>query len=435
MKILIYCQFIRNKSQWLGIAPVIFISSLIIALAINGYINIDKNIQVFAGLPDPKPIFGFPIVFGGITLFFVISTLIHMLVKMFKDDYDLLSIVGASRFQLSLLVGGQIFIISSIISLIGYICSIPVTRSYYYVLQYFFGKDILPNIPFRMTLVGGIVTVIVVSSLAFLSGCYYSFKGLNSDTDKKLKILRKIISVVILVASWLFLLLQVFTDSSVLIKAQIIFYLVIFNIPLIYQMSPYIQSSMIRGLSKIMPPNKYMHIISKWNLLYHQAYIKSISAATISVITLVSSFQMISQNILSQFQHNSDLELKVAFIVYMGAPILIVLANIISIAILSLNQEGYEIKQFQILGVSNSQMAWIKLGESLFLSIVSFITALIFNTMIFLLIVSSLSRTLLENMNYSGLFLSNVIISTILFVLLFLSKSVYFMVKASSSML
>lgn len=62
---LIYHQFMRNKEQWLGISPLIFISSLIIGLAVNGYRNIDINTKLFAELPDPKPIFLFPIVFGG----------------------------------------------------------------------------------------------------------------------------------------------------------------------------------------------------------------------------------------------------------------------------------------------------------------------------------------------------------------------------------
>ncbi|HFI0704872.1 TPA: cell division protein FtsX, partial [Streptococcus suis] len=34
---LIYYQFNRSKKQWLGISPVIFISSLVVGLAFNGY--------------------------------------------------------------------------------------------------------------------------------------------------------------------------------------------------------------------------------------------------------------------------------------------------------------------------------------------------------------------------------------------------------------
>lgn len=148
-------------------------------MAINGYINVDINSQAFAGLPDPKPIFMFPVVFGGITLFFAISTLISMLIEMFKDDYTLLAVLGASRFQLSFLVGGQLFIISSLVSFVAYLFSIPITSSYYYFLQYFFGKNVLPDIQFQMSLLGCVLTVLLISLLAFFSGCYYTFKGIK----------------------------------------------------------------------------------------------------------------------------------------------------------------------------------------------------------------------------------------------------------------
>ncbi|HGR7016727.1 TPA: hypothetical protein ACL51C_002085, partial [Streptococcus pneumoniae] len=170
---LVYYQFLHNKKQWLGVSPVIFVSSLVMGLAVNGVINVENNSQVFVGLPDPKPIFMFPIVFGGVTLFFVLSNIINMLVEIFRDDYELLEVLGASLLQLSFLVGGQIFIISSIISFIAYLCSIFVTSNYYYFLQYFFGENILPDIQFQTSAVGCIITVVLISFLAFLSGCFY----------------------------------------------------------------------------------------------------------------------------------------------------------------------------------------------------------------------------------------------------------------------
>lgn len=78
-------------------------------LAVNGVINVENNSQVFVGLPDPKPIFMFPIVFGGVTLFFVLSNIINMLVEIFRDDYELLEVLGASRLQLSFLVGTDFY--------------------------------------------------------------------------------------------------------------------------------------------------------------------------------------------------------------------------------------------------------------------------------------------------------------------------------------
>ncbi|NMH01621.1 permease [Streptococcus pneumoniae] len=430
---LVYYQFLHNKKQWLGVSPVIFVSSLVMGLAVNGVINVENNSQVFVGLPDPKPIFMFPIVFGGVTLFFVLSNIINMLVEIFRDDYELLEVLGASRLQLSFLVGGQIFIISSIISFIAYLCSIFVTSNYYYFLQYFFGENILPDIQFQTSAVGCIITVVLISFLAFLSGCFYTFKKIRNRKSSKIRHVLSIVKRILLLAGfsviWLLSLQQIFQDSTILAKAQIIFNIVILDIVIIYQLSPFIQSYFIKLLSIIIFRNNFMFIVSKWNLLYCKSYIKSISAAITGAILLISSFQMISQNILSQFQDDSDLELKVAFIVYVGAPILIVLANIISIAFLSSHQERIEIQQFEILGTSNYQMVKIKVGEAIFLTFVTSLIAFLLNIKIMALIYYSLEDILIDDMNLLGLILPNFIVSIILFILIFITKSSYFIFK------
>ncbi|VPI84709.1 permease [Streptococcus pneumoniae] len=430
---LVYYQFLHNKKQWLGVSPVIFVSSLVMGLAVNGVINVENNSQVFVGLPDPKPIFMFPIVFGGVTLFFVLSNIINMLVEIFRDDYELLEVLGASRLQLSFLVGGQIFIISSIISFIAYLCSIFVTSNYYYFLQYFFGENILPDIQFQTSAVGCIITVVLISFLAFLSGCFYTFKKIRNRKSSKIRHVLSIVKRILLLAGfsviWLLSLQQIFQDSTILAKAQIIFNIVILDIVIIYQLSPFIQLCFIKLLSIIIFRNNFMFIVSKWNLLYCKSYIKSISAAITGAILLISSFQMISQNILSQFQDDSDLELKVAFIVYVGAPILIVLANIISIAFLSSHQERIEIQQFEILGTSNYQMVKIKVGEAIFLTFVTSLIAFLLNIKIMALIYYSLEDILIDDMNLLGLILPNFIVSIILFILIFITKSSYFIFK------
>ena len=368
----------------------------------------------------------FPVVFGGITLFFAISTLISMLIEMFKDDYTLLAVLGASRFQLSFLVGGQLFIISSLVSFVAYLFSIPITSSYYYFLQYFFGKNVLPDIQFQMSLLGCVLTVLLISLLAFFSGCYYTFKGIKEKNTTKLK---HILSIMIKGS----LLCTFFQDNTILMRAQLIFNIVILDIVIIYQVSPYLQILFIKLFSKLIFRSKFMFISSKWNLLSRKPYIKSVSAAIIGAILLISSFQMISQNILAQFQNNSDLEMKVSFIVYVGAPILIVLGNIISIAFLSSYQEKSEINQFEILGVSNYQMILVKLGESLFLTIVIAAISLLLTIKILALIYYSLNGVSLKELNYSGLIFSNITVSTILFVLLFLTKSFYFIYKTNKN--
>ncbi len=139
-------------------------------------INVENNSQVFVGLQILNH-FLCSIVFGGVTLFFVLSNIINMLVEIFRDDYELLEVLGASRLQLSFLVGTD-FIISSIISFIAYLCSIFVTSNYYYFLQYFFRENILPDIQFQTSAVGCTITVVRISFLAF-QVVAYTFKKIR----------------------------------------------------------------------------------------------------------------------------------------------------------------------------------------------------------------------------------------------------------------
>lgn len=426
---LIYYQFMQNKMQWVGISPLIFISSLIIGLSINGSINMDLNSKLFSGLPDPKPIFSFPIVFGGITLFFVLSTLISLLVEMFRTDYILLETLGANRFHISFLVGSQISIISLTISFISYIFSIPFTQGYYYFLQYFFGENLLPDVHFSLSFIGLVVTVFLTSLIVFLSGFHYTMKEMKPKSTSKIKILKKIILMILIGVPWSLILIKIFENPSISIRTQMLFYLTIFNIAIIYQISPYIQSLFLRLISSLFIRYKYMYIISKWNLLFNRRYVKSVSAAIISIITLITSFQLISQNILYKTQEDANLELIVALIVYMGAPILIVFANIISIALLSMNKEKTDIQNIEILGASRSQLVLIKLGEATLLTIIISTISLIINLLFCFLLVIFINDISLKSLNYAGLYQPNFVVSIIIFCLLFLSKSCYLILK------
>lgn len=419
---LIYHQFMRNKEQWLGISPLIFISSLIIGLAVNGYRNIDINTKLFAELPDPKPIFLFPIVFGGITLFFVLSTLINLLVEMFRDDYALLETLGASRYHISFLVGGQIFIISSIVSCISYVCSLPFTYSYYHFLQYFFGEKLLPDVHFELTIIGLIVTVFLTPLITFFSGFHYTMKGMKEKSENRLRTFKAIILKTSIVAIWIFILIKIFKNHNISQRAEMLLYLTIFNMAIIYQISPYIQILCIRIISNLFLRDRYLYIISRWNLLFDKTYVKSVCAAIISIIILISGFQLISQNFLYKTQIDADLEMIVALIVYMGAPIFIVFANIISIAIVSLHKEESDIENLEILGASRRQLVLIKLGEAMILTITISIISLLINSLFFFLFVNDSS---FNSLNYTGLYQSNTIISIIIFCILFLSKSFY----------
>ncbi|MTV85742.1 cell division protein FtsX, partial [Streptococcus pneumoniae] len=88
-----------------------FVSSLIVGTSLFGIASSIKTANINA-----SQLFQMLIIFGGTTLFFLISNNIRLLIDIFKKDYQLWTILGASRTQLSLLVSGQFYLMAVIVS-------------------------------------------------------------------------------------------------------------------------------------------------------------------------------------------------------------------------------------------------------------------------------------------------------------------------------
>ena len=74
-------------------------------------------------------------------------------------------------------------------------------------------------------------------------------------------------------------------------------------------------------------------------------------------------------------------------------------------------------------------MVKIKVGEAIFLTFVTSLIAFLLNIKIMALIYYSLGNILIDDMNLLGLILPNFIVSFILFILIFITKSSYFIFK------
>lgn len=138
-----------------------FVSSLVMGLAVNGVINVENNSQVFVGLPDPKPIFMFPIVFGGVTLFFVLSNIINMLVEILEMITNFWRCWEQVAFNYHFL-WGQILSFPRLLVLL-HIYALYLLRQIIIIFYNTFRENILPDIQFQTSAVGCIITVVLIS--------------------------------------------------------------------------------------------------------------------------------------------------------------------------------------------------------------------------------------------------------------------------------
>lgn len=433
MRKLILYQFNYYKWKWIGLVPVFLISSLLTGMSLNGLFNIISNSSLNANVTDPTPIFLMPIFFGGITLFFIISGIVRVMIAELSDVYKLLSILGANRKQLSVIIGGQIFIIALLTSAVGSLFSHRLTKFYYFYLQGIVGSEMLPTISIEFKIFAFLLSIVIVSTIAGLSGIYYA-KSIFKEQEHKEKTGRQWIKNGITVLLFLIWIADIYciifiNDFHIdipnqLLKAELIIYLMIINIFLIRKLSPRLEIFFTRILC--MASHNYGIITSKWKVLSNKFYLKSLVFSVVTGINLITGFQMLYNYVFSNYQYNSGSEFEVSFILYLAFPIMIIITNVVSLTIITFSNERKENHQLQILGFSKKNIIFEKICESLIYSGIVILISSIINLIILLVIIFGPNNgNVNSNLSILDVFNWSLPIGAILFLLLFITKTFY----------
>ena len=434
LKLIIY-QFQYSKRQWLGTIPLLFVSSLIVGTSLFGIASAIKTANINA-----SQLFQMLIVFGGTTLFFLISNNIRLLIDIFKKDYQLWATLGASRTQLSLLVSGQFYLMAVIVSSIGTILSFIMADSYYKFLQNLLGRDELPDLVITANIQSILLSVFIVPTIVGIGAYFYSSRILKLASilkPKKKKRKRKVkvtgfVNISVHLFLWLlcigFIVSAGFIRNKVIIATQssIILFLLIIHILIIQSLSPSIQMFLIKFLMRIFPTENYVINTGFWNLLSNPSYLKSIQTSMSMGVTLISGFILYTQNMYSFMNTaNGVQEARASFIAYLSAPIILIITSSISLTILSSNKDIEDIKQLKTLGVSRSQLFKIRIGEAIIHSVLILLVSVIFN-LIILILVSFIGQLLGQNVvDISGFWQPSLIVISLLVIFYSITKGFY----------
>ena len=432
LKLIIY-QFQYSKRQWLGTIPLLFVSSLIVGTSLFGIASSIKTANINA-----SQLFQMLIIFGGTTLFFLISNNIRLLIDIFKKDYQLWAILGASRTQLSLLVSGQFYLMAVIVSSIGTILSFIMADSYYKFLQNLLGRDELPDLVITANIQSILLSVFIVPTIVGIGAYFYSSRILKiSSILKPKKKKRKVtvtgfVNISVRLFLWLLCIGSIvsagFIRNKEIIEKQssIILFLLIIHILIIQSLSPSIQMFLIKFLMRIFPTENYVINTDFWNLLSNPSYLKSIQTSMSMGVTLISGFILYTQNMYSFMNTaNGVLEARASFIAYMSAPIILIITSSISLTILSSNKDIEDIKQLKTLGVSRSQLFKIRIGEAIIHSVLILLVSVIFN-LIILILVSFIGQFLGRSLvDISGFWQPSLIVISLLVIFYSITKGFY----------
>lgn len=432
LKLIIY-QFQYSKRQWLGTIPLLFVSSLIVGTSLFGIASSINTANINA-----SQLFQMLIIFGGTTLFFLISNNIRLLIDIFKKDYQLWAILGASRTQLSLLVSGQFYLMAVIVSSIGTILSFFVTDSYYKFLQNLLGRDELPDLVITANIQSILLSVFIVPTIVGIGAYFYSSRILKiSSILKPKKKKRKVtvtgfINISVRLFLWLlcigFIVSAGFLKNKEIIATQssIILFLLIIHILIIQSLSPSIQMFLIKFLMRIFPTENYVINTGFWNLLFNPSYLKSIQTSMSMGVTLISGFILYTQNMYSFMNTaNGVNEARASFIAYLSAPIILIITSSISLTILSSNKDIEDIKQLKTLGVSRLQLLKIRIGEAIIHSVLILLVSVVFN-LIILILVSFIGQLLGRSLvDISGFWQPSLIVISLLVIFYSITKGFY----------
>lgn len=428
LKLIIY-QFQYSKRQWLGTIPLLFVSSLIVGTSLFGIASSIKTANINA-----SQLFQMLIVFGGTTLFFLISNNIRLLIDIFKKDYQLWAILGASRTQLSLLVSGQFYLMAVIVSSIGTILSFFMADSYYKFLQNLLGRDELPDLVITANIQSILLSVFIVPTIVGIGAYFYSSRILKISSILKPKKKKRIVTVTGSVRLFLWLLCIGFIVSAGFIRnkeiiatqSSIILFLLIIHILIIQSLSPSIQMFLIKFLMRIFPTENYVINTGFWDLLSNPSYLKSIQTSMSMGVTLISGFILYTQNMYSFMNTaNGVQEARASFIAYLSAPIILIITSSISLTILSSNKDIEDIKQLKTLGVSRLQLFKIRIAEAIIHSVLILLVSVVFN-LIILILVSFIGQLLGRSLvDISGFWQPSLIVISLLVIFYSITKGFY----------
>ncbi|WP_164512040.1 ABC transporter permease family protein [Lacticaseibacillus daqingensis] len=164
-------QFRASCRVWLTASFVFLVAGWLIGFCLTGILSIQQALATGLTLAeDPTPLFIMPLVFGSITLFFVLGGLIRSVIQALRAEYALWLITGATPTQIAVLVAVQLGLTGLISSLVGDLLALQTLPSLYHLLQVKIGAAMLPTVAFHFSPQGFVATGLLMTLTCFIIG-------------------------------------------------------------------------------------------------------------------------------------------------------------------------------------------------------------------------------------------------------------------------
>lgn len=405
MASLIWWQFKYSWRKWLGTLFVFVTGGVIAGFTLIG-ISSTISAHLDTGEFNPIPFFAIPTVFGAITLVLIVNGVTRLLVHSFSQEYALWAMLGANINQLSALISGQMTLISLIGASLGYFLSYPIVISIYGWIRTTPGMTQLPQVPLTLSVVSFIGTLIAIGCISALM-TFVDARRIFSNKQKKIRRFRgirkygtKLLIILICVGGFLGLaylysfffkrpaeVLALFSSKNTsLPNAYTNIYLGIVFITMILfsLMAPLLLPLMVKALAGILPHRRLKTFeTAYWSVLDKRNFLKSVVVPLFIFTVLSSYFTYMALDLVNVATRHNLAEVVGTISIFLGAPFLIIFANMISITITSSTQRNASIRQLQLLGFTWLDFVSEKVIEAFLYAGVVFLAGLVNNIFLY----------------------------------------------------
>ncbi|WP_056949340.1 FtsX-like permease family protein [Lentilactobacillus kisonensis] len=410
-----WLQFKHSLKNWLLTLLLFVVTGFLTGTCLNAIFTIRDH---FPNLPkelNPSAVFEYPLIFGLVTILIVSSGVVKLIINGARREYTLWTILGANPQQLSGLIGGQLALIGALGSLIGFVLAVPgmVPLNTWLIISFglksFFQK--VGVFPFEFSVTACLLTVGFMAVTSGVAGYLHAHKlfahGQNEIlTTAKPRSLRQLIShwLVVIVSS--VGLVFVYGDSLIITpqarhylragnfheagKAYIpnLLLIVLLSIILFTAIARLILPWLIK-LWTIMLPKRTSSAVNTafWSTTFDKDYLASLISPLVAGSFMLTGITYIASDI-TNFGTNQEAAANTAasIISFVGTPLLIILANVLTITIMTNARKRADLTQLSVLGFTPQNLINEKWQEAFIYATTFLICAVISNIPLYLVV-------------------------------------------------
>ncbi|MFR2192245.1 MAG: hypothetical protein ACLS5G_01495 [Streptococcus sp.] len=169
--------------------------------------------------------------------------------------------------------------------------------------------------------------------------------------------------------------------------------------------------------------SSYDFVMAKW-ILKDKEYLKSLTVSISIIAILISELMIYSDIAYSNLaKKTASVEINAVLLFFVVGPLVVVIANLISITVLSSVKEKEENLQWERLGISHKQTVTIRSVQAITYAVIMLISTVFFNIIFFILMHKALLLGI-KQMNYELLFIINYYFYSYVFVCFYYQKLV-----------